>query len=131
VPLWGIYLEAAKLLLARYKKISKSPDFSPPEEFKNLLMLQEGGRVLTRQADTKGWRALTGGDIRGHLARHATAQLLAENGLSQDVAKLILGHKSDAYAHYYRTISTTHAGRQMRDNYQLGENTVPRRLRAV
>ena len=131
IPLFDIYLEAGKRLLVRREGFSSLPDWNPKEEFKDLLLLQEGGRVLTRQADTKGWRELTGGDMRGHIARHATGQLLAEKGMSEDVAKTILGHKSDALAHYYRTISTTFAHKQLRERYQLGEKEVSKKVRGV
>ena len=120
VPLWDIYLEAAIRLLERRDLLASSPEFQPDDEYRDLLMLQKDGRPLTRQADTKDWRELTGGDIRGHVARHATGQILAESGLSDDVAKLILGHKSDAYAHYYRTVSANYVSRQMRERYELG-----------
>lgn len=121
VPLWDIYLEASKRLLERRHLLGFSPEFKPEDEFRNLLMLQRDGKPLTRQTDTKDWRELTGGNIRGHVARHSTGQILAENGTSDDVAKTILGHKSDALTLYYRSVSNIFASKEMREKYELGE----------
>ena len=119
VPLWGEFLEAAKLRLELRDKWSKQPDWNPDPKFADLLFLGEGGKLITRRQDTPMWHSL-GVEMRGHLARHITGHLLAEDGISEETAKKILGHKSDAYMHYYRVVSTAAAGRELSQNYRPG-----------
>lgn len=109
LPLFGVYLEAAQRLLAQRAELAARPDWNPEPKFQDLLMLGPGGKLITTRQDAAMWKELTGGDLRGHVARHATGQIFAELDVSPDVAKLILGHQSDTYGHYYRTISTRHA----------------------
>jgi len=124
VPLWDEFLEAAKRLLARHELLTQSASFSPPEGFADLLMTDEDGTIRDRRIDTREWKELVGDEYRGHLARHVTGQLLAEKGIGTDVAKILLGWRSDAYAHYYRTISTAYAGRVLREQYTLDAETI-------
>ena len=65
------------------------------------------------------WHSL-GLEIRGHLARHITGHLFAMDNISDDTAKLILGHRSDAYFHYYRMVGADVAGRELSRNYRPG-----------
>jgi integrase len=127
VPLWDEFLDAAKMLLERHRELTKSPDWvrNPDPEFAALLLQGPRGEIRHRKIDTSEWKELIGSDDRGHIARHVTGQLLAERGLSPDVAKLLLGWRSDAYAHYYRTISTRFAGQALRDQYVLDESAAP------
>lgn len=119
IPLWGEFLEAANMLRERHIQLSLQADFDNENPFDQLLMRPENGQIRDRRADLKVWKQLVGPGYRGHLARHVTGQLLAERGIGTDVAKVLLGWRSDAYAHYYRTISTAYAGRVLRDQYTL------------
>lgn len=121
VPLFDEFLDAAVFLLERHKRLTESPDWvrNPDPEFAALLLQGDRGEVRHRKIDTKEWKEVTGTDDRGHIARHATGQLLAERGVAPDIAKVVLGWRSDAYAHYYRTISTAYAGRALRNQYVL------------
>jgi integrase len=119
VPLWGEFLEAAKKRLELREKWKNQPDWNPDPKFADLLFLGEGGKLITRRQDTPMWHSL-GVEMRGHLARHITGHLLAEDGISEETAKKILGHNSDAYMHYYRVVSTAAAGRELSQNYRPG-----------
>jgi len=123
VPLWGEFLEAAKRRLALREEWSKRPDWNPDPQFADLLFLGEGGKLITRRQDTPMWHSL-GLDMRGHLARHITGHLLAKNRVSEETAKKILGHQSDAYMHYYRVISSEMAGRELIEKYRPIERKV-------
>lgn len=105
IPLFGIFIEALELQLERRQAWAQQPDWHPDPKFADLLFLQEGGRLWTRRQDTPAWHEFVGPGIRGHLARHITGQILAQQGISLDVAMKVLGHKSEALATYYRTIS--------------------------
>jgi len=109
VPLWGIFKEAVERQLELRKQWQAQPDWNPEPKFADLLFLQEGGKLWTRHQDTPAWKAYIGENLRGHSARHATGYLLAEDGISEATAKILLGHKSDAMATYYRIASTRNA----------------------
>ena len=115
VPLWGVFLESVQTQLEWRKKWAKSKDWNPDPAFADLLFLQPGGKLWTRRQDSPAWHEFVGPGIRGHLARHVTGHLLAEEGIGVDTAKLLLGHKSDAWAHYYRIASTREARRELRN----------------
>ncbi len=110
VPLWGVFLEAVETQLAWREKWANEPDWNPEPAFADLLYLQPGGKLWTRRQDSPAWHEFVGPGIRGHLARHVTGLILAEEGIGMESAKLLLGHKSDVYFHYYR-IASTRAGR--------------------
>jgi integrase len=124
IPLWGEFLEAAIMLQSRHNNLSQQRGWDEQNPFDQLLMRPENGEIRDRRSDTKVWKQLVGPGYRGHLARHVTGQLLAERGIGTDVAKVLLGWRSDAYAHYYRTISTAYAGRVLRDQYTLDVSVV-------
>lgn len=113
VPIWGVFLEAVKKQLEWRKEWAARPDWNPPKGFEDLLFLQPGGEIWTRRADSPAWHEFVGPGIRGHLARHVTGHILAEQGVSLEAAKVLLGHKSDAYAYYYRVISTKQSRREL------------------
>lgn len=120
IPLFGEFLEAVKLQIERREQWSKEPDWNPDPQFKDLLFLQPGGKLLTRKKDNADWHAL-GLDMRGHIARHATAQILADQRVSKRTAKVILGHKSDVLEAYYVRLSTNAAKREMEKKFRPGE----------
>lgn len=123
VPLFDEYLEAAKRLLDRHERLKGSSTFRPDPQFAELLLINDDGSIRDRRQDLKAWKELVGSEYRGHVTRHVTGQLLAERGIGTDVAKVLLGWRSDAYAHYYRTITTAYAGRVLREQYSLDEGT--------
>ena len=110
IPLRGIYLEAVEKQLERRATWSKQKDWKPDPKFADLLFLQPGGLLWTRRKDTDAWHKFVGEGIRGHLARHVTGHLLAEAGVGVESAGLLLGHKSDAWASYYRVVKESQLG---------------------
>jgi hypothetical protein len=121
IPLQKEFREAIEKRLEIREKWSKQPDWNPDPKFADLLFLGEGGKLITRRQDTPLWHSL-GLDIRGHLARHITGYLMAKNNISIETAKLILGHRSNVYAYYYRLVETAQAGRELTSNYRPGED---------
>jgi integrase len=117
VPLRREFKEAVKKRLELRKKWSKDPDWNPDEKFADLLFLLPGGKLLTRRQDTPMWHTLVG-DTRGHLARHVAGHLLLRNGISAEMAQVILGHQSDVYARYYRAPSSQQIGDALDQNYR-------------
>jgi integrase len=117
VPLRREFKEAVKKRLQLRKKWSKDPDWNPDEKFADLLFLLPGGKLLTRRQDTPMWHTLVG-DTRGHLARHVAGHLLLRNGISAEMAQVILGHQSDVYARYYRAPSSQQIGDALDQNYR-------------
>jgi hypothetical protein len=117
VPLFGEFLEAVELQLERRKEWSERPDWNPDPRFKDLLFLQPGGKLLNRKKDNEMWHSL-GLDLRGHAARHATAQILADQNVSPATAKVILGHKSDVLHVYYSRLSMTAANRELNEKFR-------------
>ena len=128
LPLWGTYLEAVKKQLEwRAKWIEEAgADWNPPRGFEDLLYLQPGGKLWTRRQDAPAWKEFVGEGIRGHLARHITGHMLAEDGISMETAKMFLGHKSDAWATYYRIADTAAARRELlnAERRSLGDATI-------
>jgi integrase len=120
VPLWGEFLEAVQKRLEIRKQYSKLDTWKPDPKFKDLLFLDQNGKPITRRQDTPLWHSL-GVEMRGHLARHITGYILAEQSVSIDTAKLILGHKSDAYAYYYRLANNTPVETELQERYRPGE----------
>jgi len=117
VPLRREYKEAVEKRLALRKEWSKDPGWNPDPKFENLLFLLPGGKLLTRRQDTPMWHELVG-DTRGHLARHVAGHLLLRNGISAEMAQVILGHQSDVYARYYRSPSSQQIGDALDQNYR-------------
>ena len=127
VPLWGVFLEAVEKQLALRKQWQEQEDWNPDPKFADLLFLQPGGKLWTRRQDTPAWKEFAGADIRGHLARHATAHILAEQGISSETAGLLLGHMSDAYRQYYRSGSFRGAGNELREADAKAKAQAPKR----
>ena len=119
VPLFGEFKEAAKKRLELRKRWSEQDTWRPDPKFEDLLFLNEFGKPITRRQDTPMWHSL-GVEMRGHLARHITGHIFAQQNISIDTAKLVLGHKSDAYAYYYRLVTAPTAGRELQERYRPG-----------
>ena len=114
IPLWGIFLEAVETRLALRKKWMRSKDWNPDPKFADLLFLQPNGKLWHGKLDTQAWHKYVPG-MRGHLARHVTGHILADEGIGLETAGMLLGHKSYAWAHYYRVASTREARRELRN----------------
>jgi integrase len=113
IPLVEPFLSA----LRDYKKMQdiykQSSEWNPNEGFKDLVFLKPNGSLITQNQDNADWHTILtdylGEDDpkwRGHLNRHITATLLAQNGVSAAIARRILGHSSEAMTYYYTAIST-------------------------
>lgn len=126
IPLWGVFEEAVKRQLEWRKEWASRPDWNPDPKFADLLFLQPGGQLWTRRQDAPAWHEYVGDGIRGHLARHVTGHILAEEGIGLETAKMLLGHKSDAWAHYYRVASTSSARQELQNitRRRNGEATI-------
>ena len=105
LPLVGIYLEAVMKQLEWRKEWAARPDWNPEPDFEDFLFLQPGGKLWTRRQDTPAWHDFVGEGIRGHLARHVAGHMLAVQGIPMGTAMELLGHSSEALAHYYRVSS--------------------------
>ena len=103
--------------LKDYKKLQDSYKASggwfPKEGFEDLIFLRPNGSLITQNQDNTDWHNILtdylGEDDpkwRGHLNRHITATLLAQNGVSAAIARKILGHSSEAMTYYYTAITT-------------------------
>lgn len=113
VPLPPEFLEAVQRQLKWREEWAARPDWNPDPRFADLLFLQPGGKLWTRRQDSPAWHEYVGDGIRGHLARHVTGHILADLGVSLDTAGVLLGHKSDAWKHYYRVSSTKRARQEL------------------
>jgi integrase len=120
IPLWDEFLEAAQKRLELRKQYSERDTWNPDTKFKDLLFLDEYGKPITRRQDTPLWHSL-GVEMRGHLARHITGYILAEQDVSIETAKMVLGHKSDAYGYYYRLATSTPVENELQGRYRPGE----------
>ena len=106
-------------VLREYKKqweqLPSHPDWVEPEEqFRDLLFIRPDGKPIDHNADNDDWHRLleTVGVPywRGHLMRHFTAVMLAEQpGMTVTDVMSILGHDTEALSVYY---SHAEQGRQ-------------------
>jgi hypothetical protein len=96
VPLFGDFLLAIKARMKLREEWSQREDWNSDPELANLLFLQPGGKLLSKNPDNKAWHSL-GFDVRGHLNRHITGYLFGRLGVSMEIAGQILGHKSESY----------------------------------
>lgn len=84
-----------------------SPRPGPLEHLSDLVFLQPNGAVTTPKKDTADWHAALSAHglpyWRGHLNRHITATILAnqEPAVPESTVRSILGHKTEAMTLYY------------------------------
>jgi len=116
IPLNRLFLEAIKARVELRKEWSEREDWNPDPQFANLLFLQPGGKLLSKNPDNKAWHSL-GLDVRGHLNRHITGYLFGRLGVSMEIAGQILGHKSESFIRYYRVAADEVTGRELERNY--------------
>jgi len=88
-------------------KMKQSPDWKPEERFADCVFLQPNGAIYTLNRDNEEWAKLLKKYAlphwRGHMNRHITATWLAEEypPIPMGTVQSILGHDSEAMAHYY------------------------------
>jgi integrase len=116
IPVNKVFVEALRARVALRKEWSERDDWNPEPEFANLLFLQPGGKLLTKNPDNKAWHSL-GLNVRGHLNRHITGYLFGRLGVSMEIAGLMLGHKSESFIRYYRVAADEVTGRELDRNY--------------
>lgn len=124
VPIWGIFQEAVIRQMQWRNEWKSRPDWNSDPEFADLLFLQPGGKLWTRRQDAPMWHEYVGPNIRGHLARHVTGHLLAEEGISLEVARILLGHRTQAWGEFYRVVSTRQVRRGLEEYEQARETSV-------
>ena len=124
--------------LRDYKKLQDkykaSDEWSPPQGFEDLVFLRPNGSLITQNGDNNDWRKLLteylGEDDpqwRGHLNRHITATLLAQENVSAAIAREILGHSSEAMTYYYTAITSESTAEPLgRYGAAIGERLQPR-----
>jgi integrase len=112
IPLVEPFLSALREWKKQQDKLKLSPEWNPEPAFANLVFLKPTGEIIVPNRDNEDWHTLlTSYGIaekshwRGHLNRHITATLLAQNGVSVAVAQTILGHASEAMTYYYTSIT--------------------------
>ena len=114
----------------QWDEIPENPDWQEPEEqFKDLLFLRSDRKPIDQNADNDDWHALleTVGVPywRGHLMRHYTAVMLAEQpSVTVTDVMSILGHDTEALSVYY---SHAEQGRQTEALKAFGEAMKPRK----
>ena len=120
VPVWDEFIEMLEVRLALREEWSKREDWNPDPEFADLLFLQPGGKLLTKNRDNQAWHSLDL-NIRGHLNRHITGYLFGRQDVSMEVAGLILGHKSESFIRYYRVAALEVTSRELKRHYRPGQ----------
>lgn len=114
VPLVEPFLSALRQWKNTQDGYKKSAEWSPRPGFENVVFLKPSGEIITPNRDNEDWHDLLteylGEGVphwRGHLNRHITATLLAQNGVSPAIAQKVLGHASEAMTAYYTSITTS------------------------
>jgi integrase len=112
LPIPEPWLSALRAYKAQQDEWKKSPDWSPLPQFADMVFLRKNGKLITTNNDTADWHKLLADygypDFRGHLNRHITASLLAQQNppVKIDIVRQILGHGSAAMTWYYTATST-------------------------
>lgn len=87
-----------------------SDSFDPIKGMETLTFTSKTGKPRKHQADNKAWRELLdelGLDhIRGHVARHITVSILAEQNVPASIIKLIVGHSDEIAQQTYTHLSS-------------------------
>jgi integrase len=101
------------------------PTWKPQEKFKDLVFLQSDGSIYTLNKDNLDWGKLFKENnlptFRGHLMRHITATLLAEQKPTIPIGAVmsILGHSTQSLTLYYAKVTSEQQSSNMNT---LGEN---------
>lgn len=119
------WLSSLKRLKAIRKEQLKDPSFQPEDQFKDLVFLKDNGKPYDLNEDNEMWLEVNRvynskrEPLRGHSLRHIAATKMADSGVDREVAMAILGHESEAMAHYYGRIT---AKRQSGQVERFGES---------
>lgn len=111
VTLQDPWLSALKRLEQKRKEQKKLPGFQPSAEFQDLVFLKDNGKPFDLNEDNELWLKVNetyyskNKHLRGHLLRHVSATFMADNNVSVEVARAVLGHESESMAHYYRRVT--------------------------
>lgn len=112
IPLTEPFLSALRTWKKKQEEWKKSENWNPDKRFENLVFLQEDGDIIRPNKDNADWRRILKDygvapdkQWRGHINRHITATLLAQNGVSPAIARKILGHATEAMTYYYTAIT--------------------------
>lgn len=131
IPLAEPFLSALRAWKKQQDEHKTSPEWNPRPAFADLVFLRPNGKFINQNDDNDDWHNLLTGYLdegephwRGHLNRHITATLLAENGVPISIAMEILGHASPIMTQHYTKI-TMDALRKPMTNYGsiIGERT--------
>ena len=107
VALTDPWLASLKRLKAYRAQQLKMPGFKPESQYADLVFLKDNGKPYGLNEDNELWEKVNEtynskqSKIRGHALRHIGATMLADSGVSREVAMAILGHESEAMNHYY------------------------------
>lgn len=110
----------------------QSPEWKPEPKFKDLVFLQPNGSIYTLNRDNLDWHKLFDRyslpHFRGHLARHITATLLAEQKPTIPIGTVmsVLGHSSQSLTLYYAKTTST----QQRSHMDNFGNIFEKRIRS-
>lgn len=112
IPLTEPFLSALRSWKKQQDAWKASEAWNPDPRFADLVFLRPNGKIIRQNEDNEDWHSLLNeylGDgkphWRGHLNRHITATLLAENKVPPHAAMKILGHASEAMNRYYTSIT--------------------------
>lgn len=112
IPLGEPFLSALRGWKKQQNEWKKSDQWSPRPEFADLVFLRPNGKFITQNEDNEDWHNLLSEYLgegkphwRGHLNRHITATILAQQGVNPNEAMKILGHASEAMTRYYTTLT--------------------------
>ena len=114
-----------------------SSEWNPEPRFADFVFLQSNGAIYTLNRDNREWRLLLERlglpYWRAHLNRHITATWLAEQHppIPMGTVQSILGHDSEAMAHYYAKSTKDQQAEPMRRYGQAiqGISSKPQRRR--
>lgn len=114
------FLSVLRAYRTQQDEWKKSPEWKPRPGFEDLIFLQPNGALVTLNRDNEEWRkTLERHSLpywRGHINRHITATLLAEQEPALDirVVQSILGHETESMTYYYAHLSRQHQMTSMR-----------------
>ena len=103
----------------RQDEMKKSKEWKPEEKFNNFVFLQPNGAIYTLNHDNNDWNKLfkkySIPPFRGHLMRHITATMLAEQIPAVPIPTVmsIIGHESQAMLFYYSKITAEQQSQHM------------------
>lgn len=134
IPLTEPYLGYLKEHLKRREENRKRPGYKnwKNDPIGNLLFLTDSGAVISKTTDNEIWKRVCKEagiePFPQHINRFITAAKLAalKPAVPGNVVRAILGHESEAIAHYYQKITAENSQDALR---RYGEEFSPKRRR--